>query len=95
MSAPGHPAAPCRASSPRLPTPSQTAGPFVSLGTAWLADAGTVGETDPSAIVVAGSVLDGDERPVTDALAPLWWALPSHGAVLPGLSAAPMVATGW
>ena len=75
MSALGHPTAPVRrAPSSRLPTPSQTAGPFVSLGTAWLADAGTVGETDPSAIVVAGSVLDGDERPVTDAMLEFWQA---------------------
>jgi protocatechuate 3,4-dioxygenase alpha subunit len=39
-----------------------------------LADAGTVSETDPSAIVVAGSVLDGDERPVTDAMLEFWQA---------------------
>jgi protocatechuate 3,4-dioxygenase alpha subunit len=74
MSGPGHPTTPGRAPSPRLPTPSQTAGPFVSLGTGWLADAGTVSETDPSAIVVAGSVLDGDERPVTDAMLEFWQA---------------------
>jgi protocatechuate 3,4-dioxygenase alpha subunit len=74
MSAPSHPAAPGRVPSPRLPTPSQTAGPFVSLGTAWLADAGTVSETDLSAIVVTGSVLDGDERPVTDAMLEFWQA---------------------
>jgi protocatechuate 3,4-dioxygenase, alpha subunit len=56
----------------RLVTPSQTAGPFVSLGMAWLADASTLSDTDPSAIVVVGSVLDGDERPVTDAMLEFW-----------------------
>jgi protocatechuate 3,4-dioxygenase alpha subunit len=56
----------------RLLTPSQTAGPFVSLGTAWLADATTLSDSDPSAIVVVGSVLDGDEGPVTDAMLEFW-----------------------
>jgi protocatechuate 3,4-dioxygenase alpha subunit len=56
----------------RLLTPSQTAGPFVSLGTAWLADATELSDTDPSAIFVIGSVLDGDERPVTDAMLEFW-----------------------
>jgi protocatechuate 3,4-dioxygenase alpha subunit len=44
----------------------------VSLGTEWLSDAGTVSESDPSAIIVFGSVVDGDERPVTDAMLEFW-----------------------
>jgi protocatechuate 3,4-dioxygenase, alpha subunit len=58
----------------RLSTPSQTAGPFVSLGTRWLADAATLSDGDPRAIVVAGSVVDGEERPVIDAMLEFWQA---------------------
>jgi protocatechuate 3,4-dioxygenase, alpha subunit len=72
MSAPSHPAAPGRVPSPRLPTPSQTAGPFVSLGTGWLAEVATLSDAGPSAIVVAGSVVDGEEHPVTDAMLEFW-----------------------
>jgi protocatechuate 3,4-dioxygenase, alpha subunit len=49
---------------------------------AWLSDAGTVSETDPRAIVIAGSVLDGDERPVTDALLEFWQPGPGGGSML-------------
>jgi protocatechuate 3,4-dioxygenase, alpha subunit len=70
--APGQFATPSGSPSPSLRTPSQTAGPFVSLGTAWLSGAATVSEGDPSAIVVSGCVEDGDGRPVTDAMLEFW-----------------------
>jgi protocatechuate 3,4-dioxygenase, alpha subunit len=68
--------------SPCRPTPSQTAGPFVSLGMAWLADARAVSDSDPRAVVLGGSVLDGDQRPITDALLEFWQA--DAAASLPG-----------
>jgi protocatechuate 3,4-dioxygenase, alpha subunit len=55
-------------------TPSQTAGPFVSLGTAWAAGAAMVEEATPGAIVVTGTVVDGADLPVTDALLEFWQA---------------------
>jgi protocatechuate 3,4-dioxygenase alpha subunit len=55
-------------------TPSQTAGPFVSLGTAWAAEAAMVEEGGPGAIVVTGTVVDGADAPVTDALLEFWQA---------------------
>ena len=58
-----------------IPTPSQTVGPFLHLGLAWLTT--TELATDASAgerIVVAGSVLDGDGKPIPDALLELWQA---------------------
>ncbi len=58
-----------------IPTPSQTVGPYLHLGLAWLnttdlAKNASAGER----IVVAGSVLDGDGTPVPDALLELWQA---------------------
>jgi protocatechuate 3,4-dioxygenase alpha subunit len=58
-----------------IPTPSQTVGPFLHLGLAWLnttdlAKNATAGER----IAVAGSVLDGDGKPIPDALLELWQA---------------------
>ena len=57
-----------------LATPSQTAGPFVSLGTAWAVDAARLDEGAPGAVVVTGSVLDGANMAVTDALLELYQA---------------------
>jgi protocatechuate 3,4-dioxygenase alpha subunit len=54
-------------------TPSQTAGPFLSLGTGWLADRPVAGTRDPH-IVITGRVIDGAEAPVTDALLEFWQA---------------------
>jgi protocatechuate 3,4-dioxygenase alpha subunit len=60
-----------------VPTPSQTAGPYVEIGMGWNADgrlvpAGTVGE-----ICVTGIVLDGAGAPVTDAALEFWQADPA------------------
>ena len=59
----------------RIPTPSQTVGPFFHLGFAWLfqpeiASSGAVG---PRASVT-GHVLDGDGHPVPDAAIEIWQA---------------------
>ncbi|HUB70294.1 MAG TPA: protocatechuate 3,4-dioxygenase subunit alpha [Acidimicrobiales bacterium] len=57
-------------------TPSQTAGPFVSIGTGWDSGAGMAGEDDLGAIVVTGRLLDGGGSPITDALVEFWQADP-------------------
>jgi protocatechuate 3,4-dioxygenase, alpha subunit len=58
----------------RYPTPSQTIGPFFAagLGPGWpdLAEGGEGGER----IAVQGRVLDGDGRPVPDAMLEIWQA---------------------
>ncbi len=58
-----------------IPTPSQTVGPFLHLGLEWLtttdlAKNALAGEQ----IVVAGSVLDGDGKPIPDAVLEVWQA---------------------
>jgi protocatechuate 3,4-dioxygenase alpha subunit len=60
-------------------TTSQTVGPFFTIGLNWLnkidlAGAGVLGER----LTVAGRVLDGDGKPVPDALIEIWQAN-SHG----------------
>jgi protocatechuate 3,4-dioxygenase alpha subunit len=57
------------------PTASQTVGPFLHIGLAWLtrdqlAPPGTAGER----VTVTGRVLDGDGQPVPDALVEVWQA---------------------
>ncbi len=62
-----------------IPTPSQTVGPFLHIGLAWLTTADLAGEASSGErIVVAGSVLDGDGKPIPDALLELWQAN-AHG----------------
>jgi protocatechuate 3,4-dioxygenase alpha subunit len=57
-----------------VPTPSQTAGPFLSIGTSWLA--GTTASTPPATglVTVSGHVFDGAGTPVTDAVLEFWQA---------------------
>ena len=55
-----------------VPTPSQTAGPYVSLGTEWLVAESVVAEEAPGAVVLFGKVFDGEGRPVTDAMIEFW-----------------------
>jgi len=64
---------------PLLPTPSQTAGPFVSIGTEWLTPEGTAGPED--VVVITGVVRDGAGAPVTDAMLEFWQA-PAGGGHL-------------
>jgi len=72
------------------PTPSQTAGPFVSIGTTWLAEASAAGPfaagAGSAAIEVAGSVTDGAGAPVTDAMLEFWQA-DAHGRFPPETAA--------
>ena len=56
------------------PTPSQTAGPFVALGTGWAASGRLVPPDDPAAIVLTGRIFDGALQPVADAMVEFWQA---------------------
>jgi protocatechuate 3,4-dioxygenase, alpha subunit len=58
----------------RVPTPSQTVGPFFHIG---LSDEGRselVPADDPDAIEIEGIVFDGEGTPVVDALIEIWQA---------------------
>jgi protocatechuate 3,4-dioxygenase, alpha subunit len=59
------------------PTPSQTAGPFVSIGTEWDATGLAVADGTPGAVCVEGRILDGSGQPVTDAMLEFWQADPA------------------
>jgi len=67
---------------PAIPTPSQTAGPFVYLGAGWLAVENMAGDDNAGAIEVSGSVIDGAGAPVTDAMIEFWQA-DEHGLFPP------------
>jgi protocatechuate 3,4-dioxygenase alpha subunit len=60
-----------------VPTPSQTAGPYVEIGAGWLADGHIVAEGTPGSLTVSGTVLDGAGDPVADAALEFWQADPS------------------
>lgn len=60
------------------PTPSQTIGPFFAVAMPWL-EASTTGD-----VVVHGQVLDGEGRPVDDAMLEIWHADPD-GTLEPGV----------
>jgi len=53
-------------------TPSQTVGPFFSIGLPWPEGPFAVGEDEPGAFVVSGVVLDGEGAPIPDALVETW-----------------------
>lgn len=55
-----------------VPTPSQTVGPFFSFGTDWLKAHGPSAGGDPRAVEIRGRVLDGEDRPVPDAMLEIW-----------------------
>jgi protocatechuate 3,4-dioxygenase alpha subunit len=57
-----------------LPTPSQTVGPFLSLGLTWPAGHLVVPEGTPGAIRISGVVTDGAGEPVTDGIVEIWHA---------------------
>ena len=61
------------------PTPSQTAGPFVSIGTEWAATGLMVPESSPgpSRLLAVSSTVPG--QPVTDAMLEFWQAGPDGG----------------
>jgi protocatechuate 3,4-dioxygenase alpha subunit len=53
-------------------TPSQTVGPFFSLGLGWAHGARVVAEGSPGGVRIRGRVLDGAGDPVPDALIETW-----------------------
>ncbi|HLH46735.1 MAG TPA: protocatechuate 3,4-dioxygenase subunit alpha [Acidimicrobiales bacterium] len=59
---------------PSGPTPSQTVGPFFSIGLAWMCAEDLVPADHPGAIGLTGRVLDGAGAPVPDAVVEIWQA---------------------
>jgi protocatechuate 3,4-dioxygenase, alpha subunit len=57
-------------------TPSQTVGPYLSLGLRWPDGPHVVPEGTPGAVWLRGRVTDGAGEPVTDALVETWQADP-------------------
>jgi protocatechuate 3,4-dioxygenase alpha subunit len=57
-------------------TPSQTVGPFLSIGLPWPDGPTVVPEGTPGAIMITGTVYDGAGTPVPDALIETWQADP-------------------
>src|SRR5262249_52771215 len=58
-----------------LPTASQTVGPFLHIGLGWLTvDRVAAPDCPGRHLTLGGRVLDGDGRPVTDALVEIWQA---------------------
>lgn len=60
----------------KLPTTgSQTVGPYLHIGLAWLNTANLGGTSDSAPpIVISGRIVDGDSAPVTDSLVEIWQA---------------------
>jgi protocatechuate 3,4-dioxygenase alpha subunit len=65
-------------------TPSQTVGPFFAIGLPWPDGPHVVPEGTAGAIWLRGRVLDGERRPVPDALVETWQADPSGRYETPG-----------
>ncbi|HVN11695.1 MAG TPA: protocatechuate 3,4-dioxygenase subunit alpha [Kineosporiaceae bacterium] len=64
-----------------VPTPGQTVGPFFGFALPYPGDADLVPRGHTGALHLAGRVLDGEGRPVPDALLELWQAGPDGVAV--------------
>ena len=58
-------------------TPSQTAGPFLSLGLTWERGRFVVPEGTPGAVTISGTVYDAAGEPVADGLVETWQADPA------------------
>ena len=56
------------------PTPSQTVGPFFHIGLPFERSCELVAPDHPGAVILAGTVYDGEGEPVDDALIELWQA---------------------
>lgn len=54
------------------PTPAQTAGPFLRIGTEWLQDPDLAEPGDPAAVELTGGLFDGDGAEIPDAFVELW-----------------------
>jgi protocatechuate 3,4-dioxygenase, alpha subunit len=56
-------------------TPSQTVGPFFSIGFSWLERTDLkAGAPTATPVTISGRVIDGDDRPVPDAVLEIWQA---------------------
>jgi len=55
-------------------TPSQTVGPYLSIGLPWPDGPDVVGEDAPGRIRIHGTVFDGEGAPIPDALIETWQA---------------------
>ncbi|WP_020666713.1 protocatechuate 3,4-dioxygenase subunit alpha [Amycolatopsis nigrescens] len=60
-----------------MSTPSQTVGPYLSIGLPWPDGPEVVAEGTPGAIWIRGTVFDGAGNPVPDAMVESWQADPS------------------
>ena len=56
----------------RTPTPSQTVGPFFSIGLPFPGDSEAVARSSPLAIRIEGRLRDGQDEPVSDGLIEVW-----------------------
>jgi len=65
-------------------TPSQTVGPFFSIGLPWPDGPDVVPEGTDGAIWLRGTVLDGEREPIPDALIETWQADPGGRYEAPG-----------
>jgi protocatechuate 3,4-dioxygenase alpha subunit len=63
--------------------PSQTIGPFFTVGLIWADGPDVVGEGTPGTVQIGGRVLDGAGDPVPDALVETWQADPAGGFAHP------------
>ncbi|HTQ07088.1 MAG TPA: protocatechuate 3,4-dioxygenase subunit alpha [Polyangiaceae bacterium] len=72
------------------PTASQTVGPFFHLGLDWLFSSAVADPDAPGThLTVRGRVLDGERKPVSDALVELWQADPEGAYAVPGRAPSP------
>lgn len=60
-----------------MTTPSQTVGPYLSIGLPWEDGPAVVPEGTPGAVAIHGVVTDGNGEPVSDALIETWQADPN------------------
>jgi protocatechuate 3,4-dioxygenase alpha subunit len=64
-------------------TPSQTVGPFLTIGLPWDDGSTVVPEGTPGAIRITGRLFDGEGVPVPDGLIETWQADPAGGFAHP------------
>ena len=76
-----------------VPTASQTVGPYFHIGMDRLYAADLAGHASGPRIEIHGRVLDGDGKPVNDALLELWQAAPDGRFGEPGFPGFGRVAT--
>ena len=57
-----------------MKTPSQTVGPFYSIGLCRRSENELVESTDPGALHIVGRLVDGDDMPIFDGVIEIWQA---------------------